>query len=320
MVSLDDLFARQLNFLLELVPLDRFSTVERNRLSKDYILHAYSELGELLACIPAWKSWLAPSVETAPDRDALTEEIVDVFKLLMNVLLIWGITPEQFGDVFRRKSDVNEQRFVQHERFSRLLAKHFHGLLTVPIAAIDLDGVLAAYPEHWLAFLAKQTGIQIGLDVFSLHTGNGAIARHIYTRLKDEYRRSGQELQVPVLSGAVEFMRCLQQAQYQLVILSARPVDRYKRLYSDSIQWLRQRGIPFDFVVWDRDKEDRIIRELPMVRFAVEDDPSNAIRVATAGIKTYLLDRPYNSHELTAHPNLTRVSTLRGILEQEHLL
>ena len=78
-------------------------------------------------------------------------------------------------------------------------------------------------------------------------------------------------------------------------LVPARPVDRYKRLYSDTVRWLRERGVAYDAIVWEPTcKEDRIIAELPFVDFALEDDPANAERLHKAKIPTYLLDRPYN--------------------------
>jgi deoxypyrimidine-specific 5' nucleotidase type C protein (NT5C) len=183
------------------------------------------------------------------------------------------------------------------------------------VAALDLDGVLAAYPEHWIGWLEENSLRMPERDVskFSLVTGVENIDRESYTQLKHAYRSSGKELDVPTLPGAAEFTRSLKHMGYQIVIVSARPVERYKRLYSDSIRWLRKHGVQYDAVLWDSNKEDRIIRDLPVVNFVLDDDPQNVERLVKAGINAYLFDRPYNRQAV----GLPRVESYEQLLNME---
>lgn len=293
------LFDKQFEFLLEVHPdFDRQTLSQKIQMTKDHVLHGMSEFTELLDEVK-WKTWL--TTQAPPDVSSLTEEAVDVFKFVLNILLTWGVTPAEFVKAFDRKSEVNIQRFLQHRQLSKITALVRRTGLQQKVAALDLDGVLAAYPEHWLSFLARTVGTcdpPLGsvLDVrkFSLVTGVERIPREQYTKLKHTYRSEGFEAEVPALPGAVEFAQQLKALGYLIVIITARPAERYKRLYSDTIRWLMENKIPYDAVMFDTNKEDRIIKDLPVVDFVLDDDPTNVERLSKAGIRAFLFDRPYN--------------------------
>lgn len=311
------MFDQQFEFLLELHPdLDKRSTSEKFQATKDMVLHGMTEWVELLDEVKGWKTWLGTDQKT-PDLNALTEEAVDVFKFVLNVLLTWGVTPDQFAEAFTRKTEVNVQRHLQHQRLGKLLAMGRRGF-QVKIAALDLDGVLAAYPEHWLTFLGYNgSGGNLGVENFSLVTGAPGIPREAYTRLKHLYRSEGFEAEVPAMPGAAEFTRHLKALGYYIVIISARPVERYKRLYSDSIRWLMQNGITYDAVLWDANKEDRIIRDLPGVDFVLDDDPANVERLTKAGINAFMLARPYNEEARQRLPWVRNFDEVINVMKGE---
>ncbi len=302
----------QFAFLLEVDPgVDRLSVSEKLQKTKDMVLHGTSEWMELLNEVK-WKTWLNDQ-PSPPDIDSLTEEAVDVFKFVLNVLLLWGVTPEDFVEAFMRKSEVNVQRHLQHRQLSRIVSLARRTGMKTKVAALDLDGVLAAYPEHWLEYLERHAPLMrnTAIEEFSLVTGVPGIPREEYTKLKHRYRSTGEEVNVPPLPGAVEFTHALRAQGYQIVIVSARPVDRYKRLYSDSIRWLRKHDIAYDAVLWDSNKEDRIIKDLPIVDFVLDDDPTNVERLVKAGINAFLFDRPYNRQP--QYGELPRVLNRSGV-------
>ena len=314
--SIKGQFNEQLMFLLDIHEnFDSLSTKERIEWTRQYVLHGTSEFMEVLNTMP-WKSWLTTN-ETGPNLDALLEESVDVWKFVMNILLLWGATPEQFSEAFARKHEVNIQRFLQYKLLRRLQTEHRRAVGKHRVAAIDLDGVLVNYPEDWLAFIEARTGVEIPLETFSLAYGSDKLPREIYAKLKDEYRNGGWERQTLARPGARAFMEALKAKDFKLVILSARPVDRYKRLYADSIAWLRDNEIPFDVVIWDQHKEDRVIKDLPFIEFVLEDDADNAMKLHRAQIQVYLLERPYNNHivMLSGPPHLADFDSILKTLD-----
>lgn len=290
------LFDTQFEFLLEVHPdFDRQTLGQKIQMTKDHVLHGMSEFTELLDEVK-WKTWL--TTQAPPDVNSLTEEAVDVFKFVLNILLTWGVTPADFVKAFDRKSEVNIQRFLQHRQLSKITALVKRTGLQQKVAALDLDGVLAAYPEHWLSFLARSGelvhAVELDTSRFSLVTGVPGVPREKYTKLKHTYRQEGFEAEVPALPGASAFVNRLKALGYLIVIITARPAERYKRLYSDTIRWLMENKIPYDAVMFDMNKEDRIIKDLPVVEFVLDDDPTNVERLSKAGIRAFLFDRPYN--------------------------
>ena len=283
---LSEIFEEQLRFQLEFNPVfDTMGDEDRLRWAKENILHAYSEMGELLEELKSWRSWLGRGDK--PDVSAMTEEAIDAIKLILNVLLLYKVTVTDFYDAFQQKSEVNTHRFLQHQNLAKLgvLWRRSEVGRSIKMAALDLDGVLAQYPGPWLDFLKKETGIDVA--DFDLSSGTAMIPRDVYSRLKDRWRREGLDRYIPPVAGAKTLVDALVARGYKVVIISARPADRYKRTYSDSIKWLKDHGFAYDAVIWSPDKEDKIIRDLPMVSFVVEDDPANVEKLRRAGIKVY---------------------------------
>lgn len=80
---------------------------EKVQLSKEYILSAIRELGEVLNVMP-WKSHRKYVAET--NVEELREELVDVIKFVLNLCIIWGISPEMFyNDFFAKSQKVRER-------------------------------------------------------------------------------------------------------------------------------------------------------------------------------------------------------------------
>jgi len=120
-----------------------------------------------------------------------------------------------------------------------------------------------------------------------------------------------------VLSGAQQFMQWLQGCGYFILVLSARPSTTYKRLFSDTLSWLRNNGMPFNALVFTEEKHEYLHHlmtyERKRIDFAVEDELGQARNIAELGIKVYLLNRPYNDAP-TIH-GVIRVDRLQEIAE-----
>lgn len=58
------------------------------------------EVHEVLDCVP----WKMVSSMPADTREQLCEELVDVFKFFMNLLIIHGITSKEFEEAYTKKS------------------------------------------------------------------------------------------------------------------------------------------------------------------------------------------------------------------------
>ena len=71
------------------------------------------EVSEVLDCQP-WKFERGMEAES---REKLLEELVDVFKFYIRLLVIHDITPEEFQKAFDIKSDIVEKRLLNGETY-----------------------------------------------------------------------------------------------------------------------------------------------------------------------------------------------------------
>lgn len=131
MDKLDEMFAMQEHFLKSARPLmprilpkedpmtwNSEYAAEFFKEHKEQSLAVMMEAAELMDWTP-WKHWskqvgnkmIAASEVLSPvHRDEVAAEIVDTIKFLLNVSILWGITPVELVDHFRKKDDINHKR------------------------------------------------------------------------------------------------------------------------------------------------------------------------------------------------------------------
>lgn len=303
---MEDLWARQEEFNVQHIDPLTASRSEVISFVKEMVLGIHSECNEILTALGEWKPHRPQQV---PVKEVgILEECVDVFKYLMNILIVNGYGPKPFIDEFHRKSKVVEDRF----RWENALLKM---AFSEKVAAIDLDGVLAQYPESWLDFLQNH-----GYPHLTMENAKGwhmfpSIPRDKYYYLKHKFRDLGFESLTPKpFDDAAEFTKCLKDMGYDIVVLSSRPYKEYKRIQTDTSIWLDTADITVDAFVWDSKKRDRIVSQFPKLSFFVEDSRSTANEIGLLGIQVFLRDRPYNHGPLS--PNVVRVESLLDILPQ----
>ena len=100
------------------------------------------------------------------------------------------------------------------------------------------------------------------------------------------------------------------------VIITARPRWDHRRVWSDTLHWLQENHIPFDMLLFDKDKHDSLVRHVKPARVLgfVEDRDKHALELASRGTQVYLLDYPHN-RTLTTHAHIQRCSGWSDILE-----
>jgi len=286
---------------------------DKIELTKDYALHITTEIDELLKATGKWKRVLQN--EAPPSIAGITEELIDIFKFLINIALLWHIRPIEFIEEFFRKSEVNWTKF----KMGTLP-------LTEPldtdqkIIVFDLDGVLCKYPEHWINFLQKHVHFEkpiISLEqVTNLKGIAPTLPRKKYDELKRKFREEGEELKVPPMEGAAEITKMLREEGFKIIILTRRPVQEHKRLYADTIFWLKENSIVFDGIFWSEgEKENELRRMFSKMPIVVEDDPDQASKLCDNNFFVLFLDRPYNRDLLE-----TRVQRVHSLYEIHGIL
>lgn len=248
------------------------SDLERRAAVGDLICLLHEEAAELGRLSPHYKRHLLRSASVS--AVAVAEECVDVLKTVLSIAQLQGVTLEQLCDAFHTKTHVVSERAAAE----RLAIAHDAKLLCVDLDDVIFD--LGPFRELW--------GVHD-----DLHAPDRLVASE---RMKAEFYEGGRFRELEPIPGAPEALRRISAAGYTIVAITARPQWQYKRLYGDTVYSLRKHNIPFDVVLFNKDKVEALYEHVcPAWPVAfVEDMERNAKALAAAGIRVFLYDQPHN--------------------------
>jgi len=248
---------------------------QRALLIKDLLLGAHEELAELQKATDRSRYHLLASARPA-DRERVIEEAVDTFKYIIAVLLTCGIQGCEWCEGFHAKTRTVAQRWEAEQ------VKLREGTL---VFVTDLDGVLADF----LGDPATQG--MIG----PVPEGDSAKAQ-AYLDHRRELYQTGALRKLKPIPGAADAIALIRELGVKVVVLTARPVREYPRLYLDTTDWLDEHGFQRDLLLFDHDKWDAITRRIApaTVIAAVDDMPREVWELSRHGVHTIMFDQPNN--------------------------
>ena len=317
--ELNNMWSRQKLFNQNFVNFDTIGQdmSKKQEMTKEYALHLLSETMSVLDQIN-WKMHHKKDTINV-SRSDLILEIIDVWKYLLSICLIWNITPEEFYTAFEEKSSLVEQRYFQE--FDKL-GKN--------VVICDIDGVLGDYPESFLEFVKSSSSefdttqfdkIKTSLKSLDLYNEfSSLISVEMMKEYKHRYRINGLSRKEKVISGAREFLSKLSDRGYYVVLLTSRPFDRYHSLYLDTYMWLKSNGLKFDMLINDDKKRNKILNILSTaeIKFIVDDDPKIINNLKFVNSRLYLMSKSYNE-SYQCNGNVVRVSSFDDILKKERI-
>jgi hypothetical protein len=284
--------------------LENLSIKEKVKWAKEFYFHINKEMTDLINCLPHWKMhYQNEEVDQKLIKSNLKEEFIDAFKYFMGLGQVLGISYDKIIDVYEAKTEVVEQKYKQNLIFNELKNQE--------IIMFDIDGVINNYPDCYLDWVADQTKTRY----VSMDEIKEKLDIQTYEEIKEKYRLSGVKSRQPINEDTRAAMQKINQLGLKIVIYTSRPVSRYKRIFSDTLKWLKNNNIPFEAINWtDFQKEDFYKLGLN-IRFIVEDDIVNAKLFSSEGYKVYLLNKDHNqgyNHEL-----IVRIDSALEILSKE---
>lgn len=107
-MTFDEMWEEQLDFQRNFFTPGNISDIEKVKFTKENMLALHRELGEVLAETP-WKHHRANP--KTYDLGRIHEELVDCFKFLLNLCIIWEMDESQFRKLFEYKSAIVRERF-----------------------------------------------------------------------------------------------------------------------------------------------------------------------------------------------------------------
>jgi uncharacterized HAD superfamily protein len=104
---------------------------------------------------------------------------------------------------------------------------------------------------------------------------------------------------------------------YHIIIITARPASDYPELTKITNQWLRDNGIQYDSIIFDKHKHIKVLENAPNLEFSINDHYTEALLLAKWGYNTFILDNKYNrrDHPNDFNGNINRVDNLMDIIQ-----
>lgn len=162
-----------------------------------------------------------------------------------------------------------------------------------PVVAIDIDGTIAQYHDHFLHFASLWTGRDL---VINWDGSNGSFNKAIgmskrsYQECKLAYRQGGMKRSLPVFDGARELTVEIRKKGCQVWICTTRPYLRLDNIDPDTRHFLRRNRIQFDGVLYGERKYQDLVKIVGRERVVVvlDDLPEQIDAANKLGLKTIL--------------------------------
>lgn len=257
--------------------------------SSIYLLGAVGEIDEILE-VSNWKRHRRHGKPVV--RENLADELADLTKYVLSLWQYYEFAPLEMLQALQRKGEQLDAR----------LRGEFFPPTGQRVLVTDLDGTVADFRrgfQEWWGQTDTVSTLHLDLD--------NAMPFATYEGIKDEFEAGGGYARLPAYPDAVELLRAEQRAGAEIMVTTARPADRFRRVWQDTADWLRERGIRPYTMLFGRD--ERIVELLRLAQgknqlLLLEDDATLALRAAHSGIPVYLRDQPYNQN--AQHRLITR--------------
>jgi hypothetical protein len=258
------------------IDIEHFTDEEKLKWSKEYILSASKELYEMLDELPKWKTHRF--ITEDDNLDNFAEEGIDAFKFLLNLFIVNGLSSDDFWTKFLEKSVVVDIRYEQDKKLQEAINSDRK------FVVFDIDGILNDYPKNIIRYFKY---LECGYDSIEEFKANDLKK---YNALKNQFRISGEERNCKPIIENIEFMRKCKEAGYGIILLTARPYYKITRLFFDTIHWLTENQIDYDFLFFSKNKEEYLMKSFnkEQIHFVIDDQIDNANKLAYS-FTTYLL-------------------------------
>lgn len=169
-----------------------------------------------------------------------------------------------------------------------------------PVVALDIDGTMGRYHEHFWRMACEYTGRVLpdpvdykGDESFAKFLG---LSKATYRRIKLAYRQGGWKRSMPAYEGVSDMSRMLRKRGAVVAICTTRPFLQLEVVDPDTRHWLKRQGVQYDTLISGEHKYRDLVRTFGRDRIVAvyEDLPEQALVCQDLGIPLFLRDQPYN--------------------------
>lgn len=169
-----------------------------------------------------------------------------------------------------------------------------------PIVAVDIDGTLGDYHEHFTRF--AEMYFNRFLSPPQRYDGSAPFWQYLgldlrsYREAKLAYRQGGMKRNLPVFPHASAFTRELRMAGAEIWICTTRPYLRLDNVDPDTRAWLDRNGVAYDFMLYGETKYEMLAEAVDKGRVVgvLEDLPEQCEVARELGFDPVIRERPYN--------------------------
>ncbi len=104
---LEDILIRQTRFQSNFFDINALTHNDKIKWTKEFVLCIHQELAEVMNTLD-WKTY--HQYDKKYSDDELKEELIDCFKFILNLLIVWKIDAHELYGLFNVKSDEVELR------------------------------------------------------------------------------------------------------------------------------------------------------------------------------------------------------------------
>ena len=275
--DLQQMFTDQSSFSERFFDSSSLTQEERERLTMVFATSLQKEVGSLLDGINYRQHRTA---DKDPSLSTILHEGIDVWRYLIGIMNLWGITPEQFQEAF---DDRDLFLRMRHDREAVL----WNG---EPVLIVDMDDVLTDFRQNCTEWAHQNFPGCVNEDTSVYYN----IPQEVYQAFIDA--RLMREL--GCLRGYVDAINSLYDQGMWIHILTAR-IESDLTLKYDTYAWLDRVGAKFHRVSFSQEKylwlaQTDYYRQ-GRVLAAVDDSPKHAQEYAQHGVSCLVPANPYNA-------------------------
>ena len=173
--------------------------------------------------------------------------------------------------------------------------------LVRPVVALDIDGTLADYYEHFRSFAEMYWARPMrrgwhGQGNWEEFLG---MTQQEYRQAKLAYRQGGMKRNLPLYIGVPDFIRRLSHLDLEIWVATTRPWQRLDNVDPDT-QWWLSHTLNFQpyGLLYGEDKYDQLCMAVDRERIlmVVDDLQENLLAASVAGINGWQVAREHNTH------------------------
>lgn len=284
MTMFHEVFKRQKQYNEEIRSFEEWT---KDEWTEKYLLGLVSEIDDILDSIK-WKRHRQNGGYVA--RANVGYDLADLTKYVLSLWELWGFDADAVIHFVNDKSAVLEELYRQE-------------FMAIPndrlIVITDIDGTLGDWRRTFIdwALATKSVSMERIDEATSLQLDSDLALRYPdYYKLKEDFESSGNYRNIILYPDTTPFLEWLKQEFDAFIIAhTARPWQRYYRIWGDTWGWITDNKFPIDQLRIGSDSRVLLATQLGGDNvLMLEDDPGLMLRAAHSGIRVIAREHPYN--------------------------